>query len=701
MNEKEKQEYLEGYQKAKEKGVPFFPDILFKDALVSLIIFVVLIALAYFLGAPLEDRANPADTSYTPRPEWYFLFLFQLLKYFPGKLEVIGVIIIPAIVIILLFGLPFIDRSARRHFLGRPVVTGATSLVFIGVILLTIQAVRETPPPSEQAVGDPTAALYLKNCASCHGTAINVPKGTNLHSIIAQGKHEGMPSWSADLSSDQIDALAGFILSPQGSQIFNQYCGNCHQATDLTAGNPIQLQNALEQGADFTPHKGVETLKWTEVLSPEERTSLLNFLIAPDGQRLFATNCSPCHGFSVPFSGNENELRAIISKGGLHLDMPAWKGKLNDEELAKLSQYVVDPANVPEGKDLFKQYCSNCHGENIPKASDVDQARQIIASGGPHQTMPVWGQVLTTDQIDALIKFTLDSAKGTSVEKGEQLFSQNCAPCHGNFGEGGPNPAHPGDIIAPISSAEFLKTRDDFTLAAIISNGQPSFGMSPFGIANGGQLEDTEIEAIVAFIRSWEAKPPVEFPPEIPTPVAPLKGPQIYASLCAQCHGNDGEGTSVGPSLQDPKFQDATTDQDMFNSINLGHKATPMIAWGEILTSDQITQLVKIIRQFRTEKPQETQEAPSFAKDVLPIFEQNCQTCHGNFGGWDASSYQTVMTTGEHGPVVIPGDSTNSLLAKKLLGTQEEGAVMPPSGKLADDLIQIILDWIAAGASDN
>ena len=96
MNEEERREYQEQYKKDKEKGVPFFPDILFKDAVISLVIFIALVALAYFVGAPLEPRADPADTSYTPRPEWYFLFLFQLLKYFPGSLEVISVFIIPS-----------------------------------------------------------------------------------------------------------------------------------------------------------------------------------------------------------------------------------------------------------------------------------------------------------------------------------------------------------------------------------------------------------------------------------------------------------------------------------------------------------------------------------------------------------------------------------------------------------------------------
>ena len=60
MNEEERREYLEQYKKDKEKGVPFFPDILFKDAVISLVIFIALVALAYFVGAPLEPRADPA-----------------------------------------------------------------------------------------------------------------------------------------------------------------------------------------------------------------------------------------------------------------------------------------------------------------------------------------------------------------------------------------------------------------------------------------------------------------------------------------------------------------------------------------------------------------------------------------------------------------------------------------------------------------
>lgn len=706
MNEQERQEYLEQYKKAKEKGVPFFPDILFKDAVISLVVFLILIALAYFVGAPLEERADPADTSYTPRPEWYFLFLFQLLKYFPGQLEVIGVVVIPTLAIILLFILPLIDKSPKRYFSSRPIIVGITAAMAVGVVFLTIQSYLEAPPPVEAAQGDQTAALYTENCAGCHGASISVEPGTNLHDIIAQGQHEGMPAWSADLTTDQIDALAGFILSPLGSRLFTENCGECHEAPELVASNPQELKTALEQGPNYPAHTDLEVPEWVDTLSPEEQTSLVNFLIAPDGQRLFQINCASCHGSSVAFTGDEEQLRNVISQGGLHLEMPPWQEKLNPSELDVLARYVVDPDSVSNGEALFEQYCSSCHGERVPRAVEFYSARDTIASGGGHETMPVWGEVLTQEQLDALVNYTLAAAEGTSLEVGQDLFAQNCATCHGDFGEGGPNPARPGDIIAPISTAEYLKTRDDFTLRAIISQGQPNFGMSPFGSEFGGPLDAEEVDAIVAYMRSWESNPPVELPPEVSTAQVGLSGKEIYAELCAQCHGLNGEG-GIGPSLSDTEFQSSRSDQEIFDTINLGHEATAMIGWGEILLPDQIQQLVDFIRTLESDQivpsAEETQDegVVTFSGDVLPIFESKCVVCHGNLGGWDGSTYESTMTTGNNAPVVVPDDPENSLLAQKMLGTHEEGTIMPPSGKLSDDEIQVVLDWIADGAKDN
>lgn len=354
----------------------------------------------------------------------------------------------------------------------------------------------------------------------------------------------------------------------------------------------------------------------------------------------------------------------------------------------------------------------------------VWQARQTIEEGGAHQVMPVWGRVLTPEQMDALVSYTFNASKGTSLDVGQDLFSKNCVVCHGEFGEGGINPTRPNDIIAPISSSEFLKTRDDFTLRAIISQGQPNFGMSPFGSSFGGPLDDNQVDAIVAYVRSWESNPPVEVPPEVIATQPSLNATDIYKDLCAQCHGLKGEG-GLGPSFSDPAFQSANTDQQIFDSITLGHKASAMIGWGEVLSSEQIQQLVEYIRGLKSTEitpvatptskgptsptptgeagvsPTSTPGPVSFSQDVLPIFEAKCKMCHGTLGGWDASSYQAATTTGDHAPVVTPGDVEKSLLAQKLLGTQTTGGIMPPAGKLSEAEIQVILSWIAAGAPDN
>jgi mono/diheme cytochrome c family protein len=236
--------------------------------------------------------------------------------------------------------------------------------------------------------------------------------------------------------------------------------------------------------------------------------------------------------------------------------------------------------------------------------------------------------------------------------------------------------------------------------------------MSPFGVANGGPLDESDIDALLAFLRSWQANPPVEVPPQFAaTPIA-VSGEQVYAEVCSQCHGANGQG-GLAPAFNNAEFQASHDDEALFNSINLGHPATPMIGWGEILTSDQIQQLVAFIRKLgvpvSTATPEATSEAtleatsaagPSFSAEVLPILQSKCAGCHGQLGGWDASTYDSVVHSGDHGPAVLPGDSAGSLLAQKLLGTQSVGGPMPPGAALTQEQIQLIVDWITAGAPE-
>ena len=123
-------------------GKPFYPDQLFEDSVAILILFSVLVAMALFVPVPTEEIADPADASYDPRPEWYFLFLFQLLKYFEGPLEVIGTFVIPSVAILLLFLVPFLSRKERLPLRKRPVAMTITSISVLSLVSLTILGIR-------------------------------------------------------------------------------------------------------------------------------------------------------------------------------------------------------------------------------------------------------------------------------------------------------------------------------------------------------------------------------------------------------------------------------------------------------------------------------------------------------------------------------------------------------------------------------
>lgn len=177
MNEEQKQRYQERYQAEKQHGVKFFPDIIYKDMIVSFGLFILLLGLAIFVGVAQEPPADPNDTEYIPRPEWYFLFLFQMLKYFPGKLEWVGTTVVPIVAVLALLLLPFFDRSPIRHWKRRKLGMSVMVVTVAGIVALTILAAATTPPQEEyeaaSSVTEQIVAgeeLYALHCVECHGT---------------------------------------------------------------------------------------------------------------------------------------------------------------------------------------------------------------------------------------------------------------------------------------------------------------------------------------------------------------------------------------------------------------------------------------------------------------------------------------------------------------------------------------------------
>ncbi|HEY1219621.1 MAG TPA: cytochrome bc complex cytochrome b subunit, partial [Bryobacteraceae bacterium] len=124
---------------------PFYPVQVFKDAAAIFIAFAVLFTLAVAAKVPLEQLADPTDTTYIPRPEWYFLFLFQTLKFFEGPLEIVGSTILPGLAVLALFAVPFVDRARMVKVTRRTVAIGFVILAGIAWSGLTAAAVMSTP----------------------------------------------------------------------------------------------------------------------------------------------------------------------------------------------------------------------------------------------------------------------------------------------------------------------------------------------------------------------------------------------------------------------------------------------------------------------------------------------------------------------------------------------------------------------------
>ncbi|MCK4489349.1 MAG: c-type cytochrome, partial [Anaerolineales bacterium] len=176
MKEEHKQEYKQKYEQAKQDGVKFWPDIIYKDLLVSFGLFILLIGLVTFIGIHPEAKADPSDTSYIPRPEWYFLFLFEFLKFVPGKIEWVGTTLIPALAVLALFALPFLDKNHLRHWKNRLTGISIMGVVVLGMVGLTIRSVITTPEQVEGSAANTIQEqmalgqeIYSLHCVECHG----------------------------------------------------------------------------------------------------------------------------------------------------------------------------------------------------------------------------------------------------------------------------------------------------------------------------------------------------------------------------------------------------------------------------------------------------------------------------------------------------------------------------------------------------
>ena len=179
MNSAEKEAYLREYEVLKKKGKPFFPYAVAKDSAMFLIVVVVIMVMSLVLGAEQGPKADPTTTTYTPRPEWYFFFLFELLRVIkPPELTPIATIGIPTLCLVLLLLLPFYDRNPERDPRKRPVATIAGIMTIVAMAYLTFLGAEAGPPTEIELEVPPqyeegALAVAGQGCLTCHKIGAN------------------------------------------------------------------------------------------------------------------------------------------------------------------------------------------------------------------------------------------------------------------------------------------------------------------------------------------------------------------------------------------------------------------------------------------------------------------------------------------------------------------------------------------------
>lgn len=186
------------------------------------------------------------------------------------------------------------------------------------------------------------------------------------------------------------------------------------------------------------------------------------------------------------------------------------------------------------------------------------------------------------------------AAQKLSLQRGRQLYVDNCVTCHGSRGEGG--------VGLALNNSVFLKKASNDVIFATVASGRPSTVMPAWGQVYGGAFTDEEVRDVVTFIRAWEPTAPVvETAVFVP---APARGASIYEASCFTCHGENGKGGDDGKggtllAINDPAQLGRHDDAWYQQTITNGRPAKGMPSWGSVLSANQTADLIALIGAWR------------------------------------------------------------------------------------------------------
>jgi ubiquinol-cytochrome c reductase cytochrome b subunit len=456
--------WWESAEQLRAKQEPFWPGQVLKDGVCWLVFLVGLGLWASYRPAPLEAQADPSQP-YEARPEWYFMFLFQLLRYFQGPYEIFGTFVLPTLFFLVLLLWPLLDRSPQRDPRRRPVAMGLLGLGTAGLLGLTIFAlatdVRMTEPtqalarPAGAAAAQPAgplqradvARIYNDNCAACHGVdgsgtqlragLPTLPDFTGLAWQMSQTDleithriHDGneplMPAYRDKLAPQQILALAVYVrafavgpLEPgapklpppapapaaahmSAPQVYRAYCLACHDPD----GRGQTVRKAMPELPDFTDPKWQAARGDTEL-----RESILEgkgkFML-PMRDKLGPADAERMVAYIRAFRGGKQVVQVdpqppLVPPGPAQPTVvPPAKGPPAGLPPAPAREEMGARTRVAAG--LYRQYCLSCHGA-AGRGAELRASMPAI----PDFSSRAWQEGVSTPQLVV----TILDGKGT------------------------------------------------------------------------------------------------------------------------------------------------------------------------------------------------------------------------------------------------------------------------------------------------
>jgi len=364
MNNETKKKINARYERELNKGERFWPDSIYKDLIVSLGIFILLILLATFIGVAAEPKADPSDTSYIPRPEWYFLFIFKFLAIYGqipllGKIEWIATVAIPGIAVAILTLVPFIEKRPDRYYGKRILPISIMTIMVVGAVLLTLIA----DVPTVSADGSKFLGLLQSISGLIIPTVAIV--ALILMSFVFKGTTTRVMIWTTVLASVSMIIISGTVLALHPKPVVEETVVASTLIDRILAGQDLYSVNCTECHGDdgsVSEIKGVKGLEG-KIISPINGHDVL-YTVTDSAMYEVIAYGRPTAGmtpFGKAYGGelSRSDIDYIITYMRY-----MWDDRFEAPKLQPLFPALADgevPSYDVHIQPIVKRYCISCH----------------------------------------------------------------------------------------------------------------------------------------------------------------------------------------------------------------------------------------------------------------------------------------------------------------------------------------------------